>query len=172
MGDLEILDAKQIRLSEEDIGSIVEIECHPKVQEWLYEYVSPGVKKEFEDYKEFFRKLPRNRKADILIARYKGHLVGFLALWTLGAYMEHVASIGISVHPHYWRKGVATQLIKSAIELARTKKLRRLEVETLSENAPMRYIVEKLGFRLESLRKNRIKKGELLHDEAVYCLLL
>jgi len=172
MGDLQILNAKQIHLSEEDVKSIVEIECHPKVQEWLYEYVNPGIKKEFKDYKEFFKGLPKNRKADILIARYEGFLVGFVAMWRLGEYMEHVASIGISVHPHYWGKGFATQLINATIELARKKKLKRLEVETLSENTPMRYVVEKQGFKLESLRKNRIKKGEQYHDGAVYSLLL
>lgn len=170
--NLEILDVKQVHLTEEDIASIVEIECHPKVQEWLYDYVNLGVKKELRNYQGFFRKLPKNRKADILVAKCDGRVVGFLGLWRLGAYMEHVATIGVSVYPYYWGRGVATQLIKSAIELARRKEIRRLEAETFSENAPMRSVVEKVGFKLESIRKKRIKKGGLYRDEAAYFLLL
>lgn len=169
---LEILDAKQTPLTDMDVASIVEIECHPKVQEWLYDYVISNSKKELQDYQEFFKKLPKNRQADILVAKYKGKVIGFLALWRLGAYTKHVATIGVSVHPRYWGKGVATRLIKSAIEFARQKEIERLEVETLSENNPMRRVIEKVGFELESIRKRRIKKDGLYHDEATYFLLL
>lgn len=34
LSNLEIFNAKQIRLTEEDIRSIAEIKCHPKVLEW------------------------------------------------------------------------------------------------------------------------------------------
>ena len=170
--NLEILDAKKVFLAEEDVRSIVEIECHPKVQEWLYVYVDPDVQKEFRDYQEFFRKLPENEKADILIAKYDGRTIGFLAVWRLEVHMEHVASIGVSVHPDYWGRGIARQLVKSAIELARGKGVKRLEVETLVENSPLSHLAEKLGFKLESLRKERIKKGGLYHDEVSYFMLL
>ena len=170
--NLEILDAKKVFLTEEDVRSIVEIERHPKVQEWLYLYVDPDFQKELRDYQEFFRRLPKNEKADILTAQCDGLTVGFLALWRLEAFMEHVATIGISVHPDYWGRGIATQLMKSAIELARGKGVKRLEVETLAKNAPMRHLAERLGFKLESLRKERIKKDGLYHDEVAYFMLL
>jgi len=169
---VEIFNAKEINLMKEDIKSIVEIEHHPKVKEWVYEYIDPNFHKEFRDYTNFFRELPKNKRADILLAKSAERIVGFLGLWRLGVYMEHVASIGVSVHPDYWRRGIATNLIKSAIDLARGKGLRRLEVETFSENVPMRHIVEKLGFKLECLRKNRIQKGGSYHDEVVYSMLL
>ena len=170
--NIDILNAKQADLTDIDVASIVEIECHPKVQEWLYDYAISNSKKELRDYKRFFKKLPKNIQADILVAKYKGKVIGFLALWRLGAYMKHVATIGVSVHPHYWGKGVATRLIKSAIELARRNGIERLEVETLSENNPMRHVVEKVGFKLESIRRRRIEKGGLHYDEATYFLLL
>lgn len=168
----EIFNAKQVPLRDEDVRSIVEIECHPKVREWLIEYVDGNIEKEFQAYKRFFRTLPKNTRADILVAKCDGRVVGFLGLWRLGRYMEHVASLGVSVHPSYWEKGVATQLIKSAIELAKEKGFRRLEIETLSENTAMRHVAEKLGFKIESIRKNRIQKDGSYHDEASYFLLL
>ena len=169
---LEIFNAKRILLKDGDVRSIVEIEFHPEVREWLIEYVDESIEKEFQAYKDFFKKLPENRRAEILVAKCDGQIVGFLGLWRLGRYMEHVATIGVSVHPNYWGNGIATQLIKSAIVLAKQKGLRRLEVETLSENMTMRHVAEKLGFKLESLRKSRIQKDGLYHDEASYFSLL
>jgi len=138
----------------------------------LYDYVNQSSKKELVDYQEFVRKLPKNREADILIAKCNGHVVGFLGLWRLREYKEHVATIGVSVHPNYWGKNIATHLVKSAIELAKEMKVERLEVETLSKNASMRRVAEKVGFKLEGIRKNRIKKGGLYHDEVIYSMLL
>jgi len=168
----EISDAKQTPLKNEDIKAIVEIECHPKVREWLIEYVDGNIEKEFKAYKRFFRDLPKNNRAELLIAKHNGCVVGFLGLWRLGRYMEHVAGIGISVHPDYWGNGIATQLIESAVDIAKNKGLRRLEIETLSENTAMRHVAEKLGFILESIRKDRIQKDVSYHDEASYLMLL
>ena len=171
--NVEILNAKHVCLTDEDIASIVEIECHTKVQEWLYDSFNLGHKEELREYQTFFRKkLSGNNNADILIAKCGGQVVGFLGLWRLGAYMDHVATIGVSVHPDYWGKDVATHLIESAIELAKEKEIGRLEVGTLSENASMRRVAEKVGFKLESIRKNRIKKGGSYHDEVAYAMLL
>jgi len=169
---LEIFNAKQIPLKDEDIRFIVEIECHPKVREWLIEYVDGDVEKEFQAYKRFFTNLPENTRAEILVGKYDGCVVGFLGLWKLGRYMEHVASLGVSVHPNYWEMGIATQLIRSAIGLAKEKGFKRLEIETLSENTAMRHVAEKLGFKFESVRKNRIQKNGSYHDEVSYFLLL
>ena len=169
---LEILNAKETPLKDDDVRSIVEIERHPKVREWLTEYVDPDPEKEFQAYRKFFRSLPRNKRVEILIARYDGGVAGFLALWRRGIYMEHVASIGISVHPDYRGKGIAAQLVKSAIALARAKGFKRLEIETLAENTPMRRVAERLGFKLECVRSDRFYKDGSYRDEACYFLLL
>jgi len=169
---LEIFSAKQVPLKDDDIRSIVEIEFHPKTRKWLIEYLDSNIEREFQAYKRFFRKLPNNKRAEMLIIKCDGRVVGFLGLWRLGRYMEHVASIGVSVHPDYWGNGIATHVIKSAIELAKEKGFKRLEIETLAENGAMRHIAEKLGFELESLRKNRIQKDGIYHDEASYFLLI
>jgi RimJ/RimL family protein N-acetyltransferase len=170
--NIQIIDAKQEALKEKDIRSIVEIECDPKVREWLYEYVLLDFEKEFKSYIQFFRKLPQNRKADILLAKCDGIVVGFLGLWRLDAYMQHVATIGVSVDPCYWGKGVGTALVRSAINLAKRKEYKRLEIETLAENASMRQLAVRAGFKLESLRKNRVMRNGSYFDEVAYSLLL
>ena len=170
--NVAIMNAKQVRLASEDITSIVEIEHHAQVQAWLYDHVHHDLAREHREYRAFFRKLPTNRQADILVAKRKGQVVGFLGLWRRGDFMEHVATIGVSVHPGWWGRGVATRLIEAAIELARERGLERLEIETLAENAPMRRVAEKLGFTLEGLRKNRIRKDGSYHDEVTYAMFL
>ena len=170
--EIDISNAKDTPLKDSDIRSIVEIECHPKVREWLIEYVDGNVEKEFQVYRRFFRNLQKHRRVEIIIAKYDGRLVGFLGLWRLGRYMQHVAGVGVSVHPQYWGNGIATQLIEFAIDTAKAKGIRRLEIETLAGNSAMRRVAEKAGFKLESIRKNRIQKDEAYHDEASYFLLL
>ena len=165
---VEIVDAKEIPPTDDDIRSIVEIECHPKVREWLIEYVGWNLEREFEAYDRFFKHLPHNRRVEILLAKHDGHVVGFLGLWRLGRYMKHTASLGVSVHPDYWGKSIATRLVKSAIKMAREKGLKRLEIETMSENKAMRLVAEKSGFKLESIRKKRLHKDGAYHDEASY----
>jgi RimJ/RimL family protein N-acetyltransferase len=169
---LKIVNAKETPLTIDEIKDIVEIESHPKVREWLTTHVDPNSKRAVRAYKRFFKKLPRRERADILLARYDGKVVGFLALWGLSRDMRHVASIGISVNPDYWGKRVATRLMKSAIRLAKKRKLRRLEIETLSDNTAMRHLAEKTGFKLERIRKDRVLKDGEYHDEASYFMLL
>lgn len=86
--------------------------------------------------------------------------------------MKHVASLGVSVHPDYWGRGIATQLVKFTVRIAKKKGLKRLEIETIADNIAMRHAAEKSGFRFESIRKNRIQKDGSCHDEASYFRLL
>ena len=149
---LEIFDAKKSSLSDEEVRAIVEIEDHPQVRTWLYVDVGENPETEFRGYRKFLKKLPSNLDADVLVAKYDGKLAGFLALWRLGRFMAHVASIGISIHPDCWGKGIASRLITLAIELAKEKGIKRLEIETLAENESMRSVVEALGFISEGTR--------------------
>ncbi len=172
MLSLEIFNAKQNLLNDQEISKIVEIECHPEVKEWLYNYEKQDFQEEFKGYRDFFNDLSRNDKVEVIIAKHDAIIIGFLCLWRQGAYMKHVASVGISIHPYYWGKGVATQLIEFGIKLSKTKGLKRLEIETLSDNVGMIRVAEKLGFKLEGLREKRVYKKGTYFDEVLYAMLL
>jgi len=169
---LEISNARRSPPTEDEIRGIIEIEHRPEVQKWLTEYVGPDPEKEFQSYQRFFRNLPKNKRVEVLIAKSDGRPAGFLALWRLGRYMKHVASLGLSIHPDYWGAGIATELVESAIETAKEKGFKRLEIETLAENTAMRRVAEKTGFKLECVRRRRIWKDGAYHDESAYSLLL
>jgi RimJ/RimL family protein N-acetyltransferase len=83
-----------------------------------------------------------------------------------------VRSIGISVHPDCWGRGIASALIKESIKLAREMGVKKLVIETLEENNAMKHVAEKLGFKLETVRKGKIFKDGSYHDEDVYTLQL
>lgn len=169
---LEIINAKQAKLKVQDIKAIAEIECHDKVREWLIIRVETNVEREYLAYRRFFRNLPKNRRAEILVAKNGDRVAGFLGLWRYGGYMDHVAAVGVSVHPDFWGKGIAKRLMKLAIKLAKKSGIVRLEIETRSDNYAMRHVAEKAGFKLEKIRQKRIRKNGSYYDEASYYLLL
>ncbi|MEM3745165.1 MAG: GNAT family protein [Candidatus Bathyarchaeia archaeon] len=168
----EIINAKTNPLRDDEVKDIVNIERHPLVKKWLIEYADEEFEKELEEYRKFFSNLQGDSRVDVLVAKINGRVAGFLALWRMDEGDGHVASIGISVHPDYWGKGVATNLIKESIKLAKEKGIRKLVIETLEENSAMRHVAEKLGFKLEEMRKKKIFKDGMYHSEVVYSLQL
>ncbi|MEM1602193.1 MAG: GNAT family protein [Candidatus Bathyarchaeia archaeon] len=168
----EIINVKVSPLGDDEIKEIVKIERHPMVRKWLVEYTDEEFERELEEYKRFFREVQSNSRVDVLVAKTGGRVVGFLALWRMDDSGEQTTSIGISVHPDYWGRGIATSLIKESIRLAREKGIKRLIIETLEENSAMRHVAEKLGFKLEEVRKKKIFKDGEYHDEVVYSLRL
>ncbi|MEM2342028.1 MAG: GNAT family protein [Candidatus Bathyarchaeia archaeon] len=169
---LEIINAKMNPLKDEDIRAIVDIERHPAVKKWLVEYADEEYERELEEYRRFFSELKGNDRVEVLVAKIDGCIVGFLALWRMDENAERMTSIGISVHPDYWGRGIATKLVREAINLAREKGVKKLIIETLEENSAMKRVAEKLGFKLETIRKGKIFKDGAYHDEDVYSLQL
>lgn len=169
---IEILDAKETPLSEDEIKSLVEIDMQPEVRHWLTIYVGDDFEKEFQSYLQFFKTLSNEKDAEVLVAKYNEKVAGFLVLWRLEDYMAHVASVGISVHPNFWGKGVANSLMNAAKILAKEKGYKRLEVETLAKNVGMRRTAEKAGFKFEGTRVKRIFKDGSYRDEVAYFFLL
>jgi len=66
---LQIVNAKDTPLSDDEVRSIVEIELHPKVRQWLITDMSENFEEEYEAYKSFFRNLPKNREVEVLYAK-------------------------------------------------------------------------------------------------------
>lgn len=167
---LEIINVKLNPLSDEEIRAIVEIEMHPAVRRWLIDYASDDFDMELKEYREFFHNLGGNDRVEVLAAKLNGRIVGFLALWRIDEHDSYTRSIGVSVHPECWGRGIATALIKESIKIARELGVKKLVIETLAENSAMRRVAEKLGFKLEAVRK--LFKGGLSYDEYVYSLQL
>lgn len=63
---------------------------------------------------------------------------------------------------------IEIQRLSSDIDLTKRKIVRRFEVDILTDKTPMKRVVKKLGYKLESIRKGRIFKDGKHYDEVSY----
>lgn len=168
----QIVDVKRHPLDDETVWVLAEIETHPKVIEWNIDIHTKDISKMYLLFKEFFARLPSDENQIFLVGKLNGKVIGFVGVHRKSKRLKHVGVVGIAVHPDYWRRGFGTRLLKAGIERTRREGFMRLEADTLLENKAMIRIAEKLGFKLEGVRKMRIKMNKGYKDEALLGLLL
>ncbi len=169
---LEIVDAKSQKLTHDDIRALAEIEEHPEIGRWDIPAFGGDVEKAFAGFK---RSLSRITGDEFLVAKLDGRVVGFAGIHRLEGEigeMSHVGEIGIAVHPDFQSKGIGTELLRSCVNLAKSRNFERLEADTQANNRAMRKLVEKHGFKLEGIRTKRVKRDGRYQDEACYALIL
>jgi len=169
---VQILDARNTRLTEDEIHMLAEIELHPNVQEWDTDVHTQDAKEMYRLFKKSLEELPKNKDQIFLVAKTADRIVGFVGIHRLSGYMRHIGEVGITVHPDYHGMGIGTKLLAAAVKLARKRDFERLEACTLANNKPMIRIAEKAGFRLEAVRKGRIKKSGKYLDETLSAMSL
>lgn len=98
-----------------------------------------------------------------LVAEMNGEVVGNISLNTsTRPRRNHTGTIGMAVHDNWQGKGVGTELMKAAIDLADNwLQLRRLELQVFVDNTPAIGLYEKMGFEKEGiLRDYGFRNGE------------
>ena len=98
-----------------------------------------------------------------LVAEEDGRVVGASSLRrSLSPRIRHVAGCGVSVHPDYWNRGVASALMSAIVDLAdHWLDLKRVELEVYTDNAAAIHLYEKFGFVIEGTkRKYAFREGE------------
>lgn len=168
----QIIDIKKYSLRDEDFWVLAEIETHPKVRELDTNIHVTDKSKTYRLFKEFSEALPGNKNQIFLVGKLDGKVIGFLGVHRKTKRMKHVGMIGITIHPDYWNKGFGTKILKAGIEHARKHKFLRLEVDSLAKNKAIIKIAEKVGFKLEGIRRMRINMGEKYEDEALLSMIL
>ena len=88
----------------------------------------------------------------VLVAEYKDPETGELHILAVGRLnklqADKEAEVAVVVSDQCQRQGLATELIRRLIQIARDKKLCRLVAEMLRDNLAIQTIFRKLGFRL------------------------
>ena len=77
--------------------------------------------------------------------------------------VRHRVSFGWGVHPDYQGRGIATALLKTALNFAKKKKFKKATAEAAIENTASLKLAKKAGFKIEG----RLEKG-LLTDDGRY----
>lgn len=168
---LQIIDGKRFQFRDRDLWMLAEIETHPKVTKWNIYAQTDDLNKMYGVFEESLKALPSKEDQIFLIARLDDTVAGFLGIQCRKEGVDHVGNLGLSVHPNYWRKGIGTRLLQTAVKHARKHKLSKLEAETLATNKPMLRIAEKAGFQVKGTKKTRIRgkyKEKVLLDIVLF----
>jgi ribosomal-protein-alanine N-acetyltransferase len=91
-----------------------------------------------------FSKLFGKEPIRFLVAEVSNRVVGTIGVSKRGE-IGYVSTL--MVHPKYRRKGVATQLMKAAIEFARRKRMKRAVLHVILTNLSAKNLYFKLGFK-------------------------
>jgi amino-acid N-acetyltransferase len=109
-----------------------------------------AVRNLFDDEVRAGRMLPRSVEeigahlADWLVAEENGQVVGCVSLVFFKAALSEVRSL--AVHPAYQGRGIASQLVKAALDMARERGIRRVLALTRAAR-----LFEQLGFRRDAV---------------------
>jgi putative acetyltransferase len=116
------------------------------------------------------RELWRQRLADTSDGTYKlVAVVGDLVVGMLGLHTfpnnprrKHAGTFGISVHDDWQGKGIGTELLRAALDMADNwLNLTRMELEVYADNEPAIHLYERFGFEREGrLRQHAFRDGQ------------
>jgi ribosomal protein S18 acetylase RimI-like enzyme len=114
----------------------------------------------------FFRDLVES--GNVLVAEVGGAVVGYVgvrAATTLPS-NAHVQQIqGLLVDPAYRRRGVGRSLVEAAIELARSRRARKLSLRVLGSNPEAERLYVQAGFAREGVLAGEfLREGSYVDD--------
>jgi len=121
---------------------------------------------EFWDY--FRRSYFMLQELPPLFAQVDGKRVGFVGFDPYGG--EKAARISIVVAPQARGKGIATQLLAAAIEIASKAGYSRLYAEIKPENSPSIKLFEKAGFRYDEEKPLRLYAKTVRKQEKTFII--
>lgn len=114
-----------------------------------------------------------NQSGVFLGALVGEQIIGYLLMQ--GADLQkirHSAQIVVAVDAAYRQQGIGRSLFTTAIELAKSQGLRRLELSVMPQNLAAKKMYQKFGFVQEGIKKQAIKQGDQFMDEIMMAMLL
>lgn len=103
--------------------------------------------------------------------RTEGHLAGGLVCWHIHP-QNRTSEIGYWLGERFTGRGLATRAARRAISwLIQEAGVNRIEMQCGVENLRSRAVPERLGFRLEGIRRQSHRIGDRFLDHCVYALL-
>jgi len=63
--------------------------------------------------------------------------------------LKHKAELGLTIHDDYQNRGIGTALLKHIINVAKTKKLKKIHLNVSAENDRAIHLYKKVGFTVE-----------------------
>jgi putative acetyltransferase len=153
------IEGLKIRRAElDDCAALYELFSCPKVIAGTFQLPYPSL----EQW--------RQRLAETSDGTYKmvavvgDRVVGMLGLQTFpkNPRRKHVGTFGVSVHDDWQGKGIGTELLRAALDMAdKWLNLTRMELEVYADNEPAIRLYERFGFEREGrLRQHAFRDGQ------------
>jgi len=96
-------------------------------------------------------------------------VIGVIGVYPLGDVYKHTAEIGYWIGVPYWGQGYATTAVNWMTEYAWTNTaLIRLEAGVFEYNQASMRVLEKCGYHKEAIKRKRLIKNGVIHDEHLY----
>ena len=163
---LEKLIIRPIRKN--DLPALHEIINMPEVAE-LAGPISPMTFEQFEKWHGRYIEEPQHMG---LVAEVKKKAIGLVTLSIEEEIYRYDSWLAIYLHKDFWHMGVGTQLMKTAIDVARDIGLRRISLGVFAENEAAMRMYKKMGFKVEGHSKNDIYTFGKYMDTILMGLLL
>ena len=145
------------RLTWFDVGRFVSMR-HELEAESTHLGPNGGERKAKEsDWYTLLRMLVNRKRMFTFVAEDGGQMVGFISLiFAKFKKFSGNAYITISVRASHRGKNIGTKLMETAESFARSKGIRRLELEVFSRNDGAIKLYERLGYEIEGRRRNAV----------------
>ena len=110
----------------------------------------------------------------ILIARNEQRIVGHLQISTgTSPRFREMGDLFIYLHQDFQNVGLGAALIRKGLEIARKRRLHRVELTVVADNDPAIHLYEKMGFVKEGLKRENYRAEDgTYHDEVIMGILL
>ncbi|MCG7338008.1 GNAT family N-acetyltransferase [Staphylococcus sp. ACRSN] len=103
----------------------------------------------------------------------EGEIVGYLMVHiSTISKIKHIGYINTGMINAYRKQGYATQMFEETLKWAERKGLRRLELTVITTNTPAVNFYEKLGFKIEGIKRQSIFMDDHYFDELYMAKLL
>ena len=144
-GQSEVNDARipiiMDSMSREDLPEVMAIESRSFSEPWTEEM--------------FLHELSSDGLANVLVARADEgsgpRIVGFLCGWIVGGEL-HINNV--AVHPHYRRRGVASQLLEEMLRRGKGSAAKAGYLEVRASNEAAIGMYQRFGFKIVGRRRN------------------
>lgn len=125
----------------------------------------------WESSRAFFEHIVANDQCQV-VALEGDQVVGWCDILPgVGQTRAHVGTLGIGLIPAARHRGIGARLMRAAIEGAWARGLTRIELSVRADNANARALYERLGFKLEGVRRRSVRVDGAYHDSLAMALL-
>ncbi len=108
-----------------------------------------------------------------VVAMHHGEVIGWCDIASLHRHVfEHSGVLGMGIIAPYRGKGIGKRLMYSALEMAKTKGLTRIELTARENNHRAIALYKQFGFVAEGLKRNATRINGVYENDVIMGLLL